>query len=477
MSEHSNSVSETSPGRSGEGGASDAPVSWGGELRALWRLTLPLAAVGLGNQLKSAVDVAVVGRLGDVELAGVSLANIFIFVVIVFASGTIMGFDPMMSQALGAGRQIRARVLLWQSVWLALALAVVLTGVVLALPLAFVPLGIEAPVAAVASEYTWVRALGLIPALVFYGQRAYLQALGRTRGLVAAMIVSNAFNLVATIGLVFGGSSLPEWTGPLRALPEMGAVGSAWATVGSTVLQVVILVFGVPRLPQRRPRQWSRLPERAALWKCLRVGTPVGFQYAAEVGIFALVGLMAGQLGSVELASHQVALTLSSLTFMVSMSISSAGSVRVGRAVGAGDAGRVRVAGAAALASGMAFMSFGAVLFISAPWALIRTMTNDAQVIALAVPLLGVAAVFQLSDGVQAVAAGVLRGAGDTRFAFIANVLGHYAVGLPIALGLGFGAQMGVEGLWWGLCAGLTVVAVGLVARFWRLSGRPVKPI
>lgn len=219
------------------------------------------------------------------------------------------------------------------------------------------------------------------------------------------------------------------------------------------------------------------LPRLADLRKALSVGIPVGLQMGAEVGVFSLVGLLAGRLGAQALAAHQIALSLASFTFCAALGVGQAGSVRVGWAVGARDTPAARRAGLSAFAGGAAIMSVSALCFWLIPAQLARLLSDQQEVIAAAVPLLAVCAFFQLSDGIQGVGAGVLRGAGDTRFAFLANVVGHYAIGLPVAIALGLWLGMGVIGLWWGLCAGLTAVAVALLTRFLRLSSREIVPL
>jgi MATE family multidrug resistance protein len=172
-----------------------------------------------------------------------------------------------------------------------------------------------------------------------------------------------------------------------------------------------------------------------------------------------------------------VVLTFSSVTFTFAMGIGNAGSVRVGLAVGALDTPGARRAGLLAFAAGAAFMGCAALTYLLFPRQLVALMTNDPAIAAIAVPLFMVAAVFQVSDGLQGVGAGVLRGAGVSRFTFTANVVGHYLVGLPLALVLGFAMHMGVLGIWWGLCAGLTAVAIALVWRFLRVSGQEILPL
>ncbi|MGZ6125664.1 MAG: MATE family efflux transporter [Myxococcales bacterium] len=211
--------------------------------------------------------------------------------------------------------------------------------------------------------------------------------------------------------------------------------------------------------------------------KALGVGIPVGLQMGAEVGVFALVGVLAGRLGALSLAAHQIAISLASFTFCAAVGVGMAGTVRVGWAIGARDTPAARRSGLTAFAGGAGIMAVAALCFWLAPGALARMLTDQPEVIAAAIPLLAVCAVFQLSEGVQGVGAGVLRGAGDTRFAFLANLLGHYAIGLPVAIVLGFKLGQGVIGLWWGLCAGLTAVAAGLLTRFLRLSSREIAPL
>ncbi|MFP2929857.1 MATE family efflux transporter, partial [Pyxidicoccus sp. 3LG] len=207
------------------------------------------------------------------------------------------------------------------------------------------------------------------------------------------------------------------------------------------------------------------------------LGFPIGLHIAAEIGVFAGAGVMAGGLGPASVGAHQIAISFSSVTFTVAMGIGNAGSVRVGWAVGAHDTPRARLAGFTAFAGGAGFMALGALVFALFPKALAELAGAPEDVLPLVVPLLMVSAVFQVFDGVQGVGAGVLRGAGDTRFTFLANMVGHYAIGLPLTLLLGFKLGQGVVGIWWGLCAGLITVAVALLWRFHKLSAGTLRPL
>jgi MATE family multidrug resistance protein len=423
------------------------------------------------------VDTAVCGRAGAVVLAGTGLGNVLYLAVAVPGMGLMMGLDPLLSQSFGAGDARAARRLLWQGTWLALA-----AGALLAVPCALValalrPLGIDDAVATQASHFLWVRAPSLPALLLFVGMKSYLQSLGRTRAVVIATVVGNLVNLAAVILFVFGGAALPAWTGPLRAVPAMGSGGSALATSLAVLFQAGVLALAVRAIRLTGGPAGLRRPSRGDLRQAVRIGTPVALHTGAEVGVFALVGFLAGRMGRVPLSAHQIAIALASFTFTVAIGIGQAGAVRVGWAVGRRDGAAARHAGLVAIGAGASFMALAGLLFFLFPAGLARLMTDDAGVLAAAAPLLVVTAVFQVSDGVQAVGAGVLRGAGDTRFTFAANMVGHWLVGLPIALLLGKSAGLGVTGLWWGLCIGLAAVALALVARFLRLSAREIAPI
>jgi MATE family multidrug resistance protein len=430
------------------------------ELRKLLRLAAPIAFTQAGYALMGLVDTAVVGRLGAGPLGAVGLANGLFFALAVIGLGAMLGLDPLFAQALGARDDARARELIWQGLWLSALVTLALALPIAALPFLLEPSGIAPDVAHDARLFLWLRLPGLWPMLAFAALRSYLQAREQLRALIVATVVANVANLFLDVVLVFG----------KLGVPALGAPGSGLATSICSLLQFVVLAFAV-RPGKRQP------PHGADLRKALAVGIPVGLQMGAEVGVFALVGLLAGRLGAEALAAHQVAISLASFTFCAAVGVGMAGTVRVGWAVGARDTPAARRSGLTAFAGGAGIMSLSALCFWLAPGALARMLSDQPDVIAASIPLLGVCAVFQLSDGIQGVGAGVLRGAGDTRFPFLANLIGHYFIGLPVAIALGLWYGHGVIGLWWGLCAGLTAVAIALLTRFVRISSREIAPL
>jgi MATE family multidrug resistance protein len=208
----------------------------------------------------------------------------------------------------------------------------------------------------------------------------------------------------------------------------------------------------------------------------VRIGLPAAGQVLFEVGVFALATALAGRVSADALAANQIALNMASLTFMVPYGIGSAGAVRVGQAIGRRDPDGARAAGWTAIALGVAFMALASSVFLAFPVALVRAYTTDERVVAIGVALLFVAAVFQLFDGLQGVATGVLRGAGDTHTPMFWNLGGHWLVGLPLGYLLCFRLGRGVVGLWWGLSTGLMICGVALLVT-WIRKGTALAPV
>lgn len=453
---------------------SDSPPApqLGPELRSLLSLTGPILVTQLGSMLLGVVDTAVVGRLGEVPLGAVGLGNSVFFTVSVLGFGWMLALDPLIAQAVGAREPERARRLVTQGGWVALGGTVPLVGLVLLVTAHIGRVGIAPETMHEVTPYLYARLFGLFPFLFLAANRAYLQAHEVTRPLMWGVLFANLLNLPLSILLVYGDAALLEiGLGPF-GVPALGTAGAGWASVAATIVQLAVAYLAVRRLT--RGSSTERRPERAVIVKVLRLGTPIGLQLAAEVGSFALVAVLMGVLGTRALSAHNVAINTISFTFQIPIALGAATAVRVGHAIGRGDAEGTRRAGWLGIGTGAVLMVLSAALFVAIPHWLARVFTDESAVIEAAVPLFYIAAAFQISDGVQAIAAGALRGAGDTRWPLISNLVGHYAIGVPLGAGLAFGLGWGPEGLWWGLSAGLTAVAVALPLRFRRLARRPI---
>ena len=434
------------------------------ELRSLVKLSVPIAIAQLGLVSMSLVDTAVIGRVSVNDLAGAGIGRSIGFAAIVVGIGVTTALEPMAAQAIGAGDHGKA----WRS-YVANLRAALLTwapsivaafAVTLSLPV----LGVDPAVVSRVRLYLLGQAPGFGLMLAFLSSKTFLQAHGVTRPALVGSLVANVVNLLVSNLLVRGDDALRAvGLGPV-GLKGLGALGGG---IAFSVSCLVLLAFvGAAALRYRARDSGPAVPLR----RVYHLGMPVGLQLLAEMGIFSLVALLSGALGPEVASAHQIAIGMASFTFMGALGVSGATAVRVGHAVGAGTS--PRRAGILGIALGAAVMTVGAVAFTAVPHALVSAFTRDERVIAIGVDLLRIAALFQLFDGVQAVAAGALRGAGDVRFPFVANVLGHWFVGFPVALTLGFALHGGARGLWWGLTCGLVVVSVALALRFAAISRR-----
>jgi MATE family multidrug resistance protein len=430
------------------------------ELRPMLALALPVAAAEIGWMAMGLVDTMIVGRVGAVAIGAVSIGSHLYFAVAITGIGMLLGLDYLVASAHGAGRDEDGRRALVQGLYLATAVSIVLTGVLLLLEDNLHRLGIEPAVAAATPPYLRALTWSLWPLLLFAALRRYLQALGLVRPIMLALVSANVINATVAWVLVFG-----HW-----GAPQLGAAGAGWATCASRIYLLAFLVVAVARAERRAGRGLpaSLRPDRELLGRLVRLGLPASTQMLLECGVFATATVLAGGLAANALAAHQIALSAAAFTFMVPLGISAAAAVRVGHAVGRRQPAAARRAGWTALLLAGVFMSASAMLFVVAPGAVLRVFTDAPEVIATGVTLLGVAAAFQLFDGLQVVATGALRGLGDTRTPLLANLGGHWLIGLPIGALLCYRVGWGVIGLWVGLCIGLIVVAIALIGAWAR---------
>ncbi|MCB9556844.1 MAG: MATE family efflux transporter [Deltaproteobacteria bacterium] len=448
------------------------------QLRRAFALATPAVLAQIALMAMGVVDTAMVGRLGATPLAAVALGAAMFYLPAVFFMGLLMGLDPIVAQRFGAGdrRGCRDAFVIGQrlALWLFVPLSATIFGLAWCLP----ALGLPREVVPGARVYMQINALGSVGFLLFVVCRGYVQSLGHTRPLLIAALLGNVVNFVGNYLVLFG-----PW-----GLPRLGVLGCALTTVIAR-LTMMFVIWAVARLLDRRDvatDELRRAPERSAALmlarQLLALGWPIGTQMIAELGLFSAMAVAAGRIGASAVAAHQIALHLAALTYTAAAGIGMAGGVLVGHAVGALDRGRARHAAAAAMTLVVGLMSCSATVFALFPALLVGVFTKHAEVLRSGVQLLRIAAVLQLADGVQAVAVGCLRGAGDTAWPMRAHLLASLAVGLPVALLFAFSLGWGVGGLWWGATIGLALSALILCARLW--SGRwwnvrsvPVVPV
>ncbi len=433
------------------------------------RLATPVILVQVGMVLMGAVDTMMLGRVSETDLAAGAIGNALSIAVIWSFIGILLAIDPMAAQAFGAGDHRRISRVLCRGVGVAVLLSAPATLIVIALgrvlPVTHQPQAIIEP----ATAYLRGIGPGVIAFLLFMCLRQTLQAMSIVRPALISIVVANVFNALANWALIFGN----------LGFPALGVRGSAYATSGSRwVMLIAIAVFGWRHL---RPYvggwrlSWLR---PAALRTFLWVGVPIAVQVSLEVTVFSFAAVLIGRLGEAELSGHQVAISLASISFMVPLGFAGAATTRVGNAIGRRDQVAARRSALVCLCLGAGVMTAFGLVFFSLPQLLARLFSDVPGVIAAAAALIPIAGLFQVADGLQVAAAGVLRGAADTRFPAFVALVGYWVVGMPVGAWLTFERGLGPSGVWWGLTFGLVFVAIFLAFRVrWRLWRRSLVPL
>ena len=432
------------------------PRAWRDEIRDSVRLAAPVVTVHVGTMLMGVVDTMMLGHFSALGLAAGSLGNALTVTALWFGLGLIASLEPLVAQAYGAHDREAIAAHLARGVALAVAASLPIALVLGAAEPIFRFLKQNPDVTREAGTYCRVIAASVPAFLLFAALRLCLQGMHLVRPAVWAAIVGNLVNLGFNYVFVFG-----HW-----GAPRLGVAGSAASTV--LARWAMVLFLAVAARKQLAP-YWLGFRRSALAWAgyglMLRIGIPIGIHAALELLIFSAVAVLMGTIGVVELAAHQITLNLASLSFMVPLGIAGAAATRVGNAIGRRDMPGARRAAAACLGLGAGAMGLFGLFFAAFPGLLSRLYTGDARVIAVAVTLLPIAALFQVFDGTQVVSTGILRGSAETALPAAMALLGYWGLGLPIGWFLAYRAGLGPRGLWWGLALGLAVVAVLLVVR------------
>ena len=446
-----------------------APASpWKAEIAATFRLAWPLALANLLQMLVHAVDVIFVARLGEVELAASAL-GIALFGLLMWAFSGLTGIvAALIAEELGrrahAVREVRrsVRMGLWLAVLSGAAgMAICWNGEALLLLT-----GQEANLAARAGDFLRIIMWAMVPMIMASVLRNFVSALGRPIFATAITALALGASLLFNWMFVFGNLGAPAW----------GLEGSALASVLTSLF--VLASYLVAIRADRRLRRyrifgnWWR-PEWSRFAEILRLGSPIMVIIIAEAGLFSGAALLMGRIGASELAGHTIALQIAALAFQVPFGVGQAATIRVGYHFGARDRDAIGRAGWTGLAMAAAFMALPAALMLFAPMLLLRIYVDplapvNAAMVAFAVQYMLVAAAFQLFDGVQAVAAGALRGLQDTRVPMWIALFSYWVPGYGVAIWLGFNTPLEGTGVWIGLATGLVFAAVLLTARWAR---------
>ncbi|MCH2486850.1 MAG: MATE family efflux transporter [Erythrobacter sp.] len=442
---------------------------WRGEFAATLRLSWPLAAANLLQMLTYAVDVIFIARLGEAQLAASSLAVALFGLVLWAMSGLTGAVAPVIAADLGARapalRPVRRGIRM--ALWLALMSGILGMGLCLLLGPLMRITGQDAQIVGLANEYNTVIVWSLVPMLFNNVLRSFVSALDRP--ILATLITAGGIgvNALANYAFIFGNFGMPE----------LGLRGAGVATIITTLATLAAYVIAIrldPRLHRYRifGRWWA--PDWVRFWQIVRIGTPIALTITAEAGIFGAAAFLMGNIGTAQLAAHTVALQIAALAFQVPFGVGQAATIRVGYFYGARDPEGMKRAGWAAIAIGTGFMGATALAMIVAPRYLLAIYVDpwdpaNAVLIGYALTYIVIAAAFQLFDGMQAVAAGALRGLQDTRVPMWIAAFAYWVPGIGTSLVLGFMTPLEGVGVWIGLATGLTVAAALLV---WRWAAR-----
>jgi len=447
--------------------AHDNDNSWSAHVRATLALGIPLIGAQLAQLGINTTDVMIVGRLGAEQLAAMVLSAQFLFTILVFGSGFSIAVMPLVAQAYGRGDVTSVRRALRMGLW------VVTAYWLLAQPAFFyseeilLAAGQKPDVAKLASGYIDIGHFAVLPGLLYNVIRALVSAIGRAGIILKVTIAMLVMNAVLAYILVLGHFGLPA----------MGLHGAAIVSVAVQTAGLLFIVGYVQAHQETRRyeifvRFWR--PDWHALWDVIRLGFPIGVTVLAEVSLFTAASLLMGQIGTVELAAHGIALQWASIAFMIPLGLSQAATVRVGVAHGQGDHFGLKRAAIVALILSSCIALCGSILFATIPswlasWFLDVHSAEAPEVLAFAAPLIVVAGFFQLVDGLQAIASGLLRGLKDARVPMILALIAYWPIGFFLAWLLAFPLNFGGIGIWFGFLLGLASAAAMLCARFYIL--------
>jgi multidrug resistance protein, MATE family len=431
-------------------------------------LAYPVMLSQLGQVMVGVADSVMVGQLGAIPLAAASLANSIFMVVLMFGIGVSMAITPLVAMADGIEKPKRIAKLFRHGFVINMATGLVMFILIVLFSPALQHMNQPEAVVDLSIPYLAIITLSLIPFMFFQTFKQFAEGLSQTKQAMYIIIICNLFNVFLNWVLIYGN----------LGFPPLGLNGAGWATLISRVLMGLVIAYYVWSSPRYKNYQVSLRMNSLSfpmVSKMLRIGVPTGFQFIFEVGAFSTAAIMMGWIGVTALAAHQIAINLASISYMMASGLSAAAMVRVGNQLGRNDIKTLREVGFTSFGMVGLFMLCSALLFIVFRNFLPSLYIDDITVIEMSSSLLIIAGLFQLSDGIQVVGLGALRGMSDVRVPTIVTLVAYWVIGLPLGYVFAFMLDFGAEGIWYGLLIGLTVTGVLLLARFNRLSAKLIK--
>ncbi len=431
------------------------------EIKATVLLSYPIVIAQVGTIMMGVFANMMVGHLGPAPIASVGLANSISNLISVLGMGTLAMLAPQVAIGRGQNDTVECRRLLKASLWLGLIAGSILAVVLLGVASVFEIFRQTPEVTALSKGYLSITGISVIPMMLFMALKYFSDGLSHTRVAMFITLAGLAADVCFNWVLIYGHFGFPA----------LGVNGAATGIL-LTRTCMAIAIFLYLRTSPVFTTYWQPVQEsiRPVIARIVRLGLPGGFQYFFEVGAFAGSAVMAGWLGTVSLAAHEIALNLAAVSYMIAAGNAAAGSIRVGEAVGAGSRTAIIRAGTTALIIGIAFMSFTCLLFLTLNRELAELYIKNSQVVDVAGALLIIAGFFQLSDGIQVAGLGILRGISDVNVPTVVTLVAYWVIGIPVGYVLAFPLHLGIQGIWVGLLIGLTISALLLTIRFYRLS-------
>ncbi|MCW8848595.1 MAG: MATE family efflux transporter [Melioribacteraceae bacterium] len=422
-------------------------------------LAIPVSIGQLGHIMLGVVDSFMVGKLGAEPLAASALANGLFFLIMVLGIGMSHAITALVAISVGEKKGGDCGVILRQGLIVNMIFGIILTVLTYIAAQLVVHLNQEEIVASLTKNYLSILSLSIIPFMLFQTYRQFVEGLSDTKSPMYIAIIANLVNIVGNYALIFGHFGLPA----------LGLEGAGYATLITRSFMgigMMLVVLKSKKYLQFDPSLNFKSINFVIIKKIIKIGFPSGLTYSLEVSAFAFAAVMVGWLGSNQLAAHQIAINLASISYMVVLGISAASTIKVGNAMGANNQHDAKLAGYSALLLGTLFMFCTGIIFVTLNRFLPTLYINDSEVIGFASSLLLIAALFQLSDGIQAVGLGILKGLTDVKIPMMITLFAYWIIALPAGYFLGFVLELNIMGIWLGLFIGLTIAAFMFVVRF-----------
>ncbi len=433
------------------------------EIIATAKLAYPVSIGQAGYVMLGVVDSIMVGELGAEHLAASSLCNGIFFTIMVLGLGMSMAVTPLISIAIGADERYKCGIILRQGLLVNISFALILAVLTFLTSEFLQYMGQPDDVRIISESYLRILGLSVIPFMIFLVYRNFLEGLSLTKPAMVVALLSNIVNFFGNWLLIKGN----------LGFPALGLDGAGYSTLAVRIfmpLALMVYIFRKGKFSEYDPGLKFKSINIPVIRKIISIGWPSALQYFFEVAAFSFSAIIIGWIGANSLAAHQIAMNLASISYMTILGVSTAGTIRVGNSFGAKNLHSINIAGYTAFLMGGAIMAAAALIFVLFNDFLPTIYIDDPEVIRIASTLLVVAAIFQISDGIQGVGMGVLRGLTDVKLPMYIALIAYWIIGVPFGYLLGFVYDLGARGVWFGFLAGLTFSAIVFVARFRRLT-------